>query len=114
VQALFPNPQHKILPGQVGRVRVVLNQRKAALAVPQKALLELQGLQSVYTVGPEEKALARSVVTGDRVGERWVVEQGLKSGDRVIVEGLPKVRPGAAVVAEHYVPPPPPKAKGGK
>jgi membrane fusion protein (multidrug efflux system) len=114
VQALFPNPEHNILPGQFARVRVVLSQKKAALAVPQKAVLELQGLQSVYTVGQDGKALARSVVTGDRVGERWVIEQGLKVGDRVIVEGLPKLRPGAAVIPGPYRPPAASRDQGDK
>lgn len=108
LQATFPNPQHNILPGQFGRVGLHVNEKKNVILVPQRAVLELQGMQSVYTVGPENKVQARSVVTGDRVGEKWVIEQGLKPGDRVIVEGLQKVRPGAQVVPEPW------KAKAGK
>jgi len=104
VQAMFPNPTHIVLPGQFGRVRVILNQKRNAILVPQRAVLELQGAQSVYTVDAASKVLARSVVTGDRVGERWIIEQGLKPGDRVIVEGVQKIRPGSDVAPDPYVP----------
>lgn len=104
LQAKFPNPQHSILPGQFGRIRLHIDERKNVVLVPQKAVQELQGLQSVLTVGPENKVLARSVVTGERVGERWIITQGLKPGDRVIVEGLQKARPGAIVAPQPYKP----------
>lgn len=104
VQATFPNPRHIVLPGQFGRIRVILDQKENAIAIPQRAIVELQGLQSVYTVGPDNRVAARSVVTGDRVGDRWVIEEGLKPGDRVIVEGVQKVRPGAPVAPETYKP----------
>ncbi len=104
VQVTFPNPEQALLPGQFGRVRVKSSERKNAILIPQKAVQELQGLQSVLTVGPDNKVLARSVVTGDRVGERWVIEQGLKPGDRVIVEGLQKAQPGGLVSPKPYDP----------
>jgi membrane fusion protein, multidrug efflux system len=104
VQVTFPNPKHTLLPGQFGRVRLRSSERKNVILVPQKAVQELQGLQSVLTVGPDSKVLVRSVVTGDRVGELWVIEQGLKAGDRVIVEGLQKVQPGAVVSPKPYQP----------
>ncbi|MEP6963273.1 MAG: efflux RND transporter periplasmic adaptor subunit [Acidobacteriota bacterium] len=97
MQATFPNPQGTVLPGQFGRVRVQVEDRKDTILIPQRAVQELQGLQSVLTVGPDNKVLARSITTGDRVGEQWVVRQGLQSGDRVIVEGLQRTAPGAAV-----------------
>jgi membrane fusion protein (multidrug efflux system) len=97
VQAMFRNPDHAVLPGQFGRVRVRTAERLHALLVPQKAVQELQGQQSVLTLGPGNIVQARGVVTGDRVDERWIVEQGLTPGERVIVEGLQKVRPGARV-----------------
>jgi membrane fusion protein (multidrug efflux system) len=105
VQVTFPNPQHTILPGQFGRVRVRSAEKNNAILIPQKAVQELQGMQSVLTVGPENKVLMRSVVTGDRVGESWVIEQGLKPGDRVIVEGIQKAQPGAVVTPKPYLPP---------
>jgi membrane fusion protein, multidrug efflux system len=104
IQATFPNPQHTILPGQFGRVRIRVNDRQNVILVPQKAVQELQGLQSVLTVGSDNKVLARSIVTSDRVGERWIVEQGLKPGDRVIVEGVQKARPGIVVNPQPYQP----------
>ena len=83
IQATFPNPQHNILPGQFGRVRLKTNDRKDVLLVPQRALLDLQGSQSVYAVDANNKVLARNVVVGERIGERAIVLQGLKPGDRV-------------------------------
>jgi membrane fusion protein (multidrug efflux system) len=102
LQATFPNPERAMLPGQFGRVRVQSSRRHDVILVPQKAVEELQGLQSVLTVGPDNKVVARSVVTGDRVGELWIVEQGLRPGDRVVVEGLQKARPGTIVNPQPY------------
>jgi membrane fusion protein (multidrug efflux system) len=102
IQATFPNPDHSILPGQFGRVRIRINDRQNVILVPQKAVQDLQGMQSVLTVGDDNKVLARSIVTSDRVGERWIVEQGLKPGDRVIVEGIQKARPGLVVNPQPY------------
>ncbi len=102
VQATFPNPQHTLLPGQFGRVRVRSTEKKNAILVPQRAVQELQGMQSVLGVGPDNKVVAHSVVTGDRIGDRWIIEQGLKPGDRVIVEGLQKARPGSEVTPKLY------------
>src|SRR5215471_7034404 len=102
LQAKFPNPQHTVLPGQFGRIRLAASVRKDALLVPQRSVSDLQGLQSVFTVGDDNKAVARNVVTAERVGEYWVVQQGLKSGDKVIVEGLQRVRPGALVNPKPY------------
>lgn len=102
VQVTFPNPERSVLPGQFGRVRLRSSEKTDAILVPQKAVQELQGMQSVLTVGKDNKVQARSVVTGDRVDERWVIEQGLRSGDRVIVEGLQKAQPGAVVNPRPY------------
>ncbi len=104
LQATFPNPTHNILPGQFGRIRLRQEDKNNVLLVPQKAVQELQGMQSVFTVGEDNKVIARSVVTGERVDERWIIEQGLKPGDRVIVEGLQKARPGAPVNPRPYKP----------
>ena len=104
LQASFPNPQHRLLPGQFGRVRVQTEERKNVLLVPQRAVQQLQNMQTVYTVGPDNKVQARVVTTAERVGELWVIQQGLKPGDRVIVEGQLKVRPGALVQPLPYHP----------
>ena len=106
VQATFPNPGHSILPGQFGRVRFRVDERHNALIVPQRSVQELQGLQSVLTVGSDNKVVARNVVPGDRVGDGWIIEQGLKPGDRVIVEGTMKARPGSPVTPQPYQPQP--------
>lgn len=105
LQATFPNPTHNLLPGQFGRVRVALGESKGAILVPQRAVEDMQGLQSVLAVGPGNKVLQRGVVMGDRVGDDWIVRQGLQPGDRVIVEGLQKTRPGALVNPVPYVRP---------
>ncbi len=97
VQLKFPNPDRLLRPGQYGRARFVLDTRTGALLVPQRAVSELQNLYSVAVVGPDNKVAFRNVKVGPRVESLWVVEQGLKPGDRVVVEGLQKVRDGATV-----------------
>jgi membrane fusion protein (multidrug efflux system) len=97
LQASFPNPQRRLLPGQFGRVRVQVDERKNALLVPQRAVQQLQNMQTVYAVGQDNKVQTRAVTTAERVGDLWVIDQGLKPGDRVVVEGQLKVRPGALV-----------------
>ena len=113
MQAEFPNPQHKLLPGQFGRVRYVADHRTGALLVPQRAVQQNQSIQSVYVVGPDNKVQARPVKTGPRVGENWIIEHGLDAGDRVIVEGLLTVRPGIPVNAVPWTPKPAPAAVKG-
>jgi membrane fusion protein (multidrug efflux system) len=102
LQASFPNPRHTLLPGQFGRIRVQVDERRNAIVIPQKAVQQIQSMQTVYTVGQDNKALMRPVTTGNRVGELWVIEQGLQPGDRIIVEGQLKVRPGATVQPTPY------------
>jgi membrane fusion protein (multidrug efflux system) len=101
VQAEFPNPDHRLLPGQFARVRYVTAHRTGVILVPQRAVQQNQSLQTVYTLGAGDVVEARAVKTGPRVGESWLIEQGLKPGDRVIVEGLLAARPGVVV---HPVP----------
>jgi membrane fusion protein, multidrug efflux system len=102
LQASFPNPQHTVLPGQFGKVRVETELRRNVMLVPQRAIQQLQSEQTVLTVGPGDIVQLRAIVTAERVGENWIVEQGLKPGDRVIVEGQLKVRPGAHVTPQPY------------
>jgi membrane fusion protein (multidrug efflux system) len=102
MQAQFPNPKGLILPGQFGRVRFITEQRPNAILIPQRAIQQNQNIQSVYVVGAENKAEARPVKTGPRVGDDWIIEQGLKPGEKVIVEGLLSVRPGAVVNPKPY------------
>ncbi|MGA3098293.1 MAG: efflux RND transporter periplasmic adaptor subunit [Bryobacteraceae bacterium] len=97
LQANFPNPQHTLLPGQFGRVRFQTEDRKNAILVPQRAVQQIQSLQTVYVVGPDNVAQARPITTGDRSGESWIVTSGLQPGDRVVVEGQLRLRPGMLV-----------------
>jgi len=97
IQAEFPNPRHTLLPGQFGRVRYVAEHRTSVILVPQRAVQQNQSLQMVYTVGEGNKIEARVVKTGPRVGDSWVIEEGLRPGDRVVVEGLLTSRPGIVV-----------------
>jgi membrane fusion protein (multidrug efflux system) len=97
LQASFPNPQHTLLPGQFGKVRVETELRQNAILVPQRAIQQLQSEQTVFTVNASNIVEARAITTEERVGEDWIVQQGLKPGDRVIVEGQLKVRPGTRV-----------------
>src|SRR6201981_2872500 len=108
---LFPNPDNVLRPGQYGRVRFVSYIRPAALLVPQKAVTELQGTYQVAVVGSDDKVSVRTVRVGERSGAMWIIEQGLKPGERVVVEGVQKVRDGMPVKvtsatasgAGHYV-----------
>lgn len=104
IQGTFPNPEHTILPGQFGRVRLLTHEAKDVIVIPQRAVQQLQNMQSVFTVGPGNKAEARTIETGDRVGDDWIVTQGLKPGDKVIVEGVQRVRPGVPVQPSPYKP----------
>jgi len=102
LQASFPNPQHTLLPGQFGKVRVETELRRNVVLVPQRAIQQLQSEQTVLTVGAGNVVELRAITTAERVGENWIVQQGLKPGDRVIVEGQLKVRPGAHVTPTPY------------
>jgi RND family efflux transporter MFP subunit len=94
---LFPNPDNVLRPGQYGRVRFVSYIRPAALLVPQKAVTELQGMYQVAVVGSNDKVSVRTVRVGDRTGSMWIIEEGVKPGERVVVEGVQKVREGMPV-----------------
>jgi membrane fusion protein (multidrug efflux system) len=95
--AEFPNPKALLRPGQFGRVRLAASVAENALLVPQKAVSQMQSANVVYVVGADNKVALRSVTLGDRVGQDYVVTEGVKAGDRVIVEGLQKARPGSLV-----------------
>ena len=94
---LFPNPGNILRPGGYGKVRTVVRIQKDALLVPQRAVSELQGGYQVAVVDGENKVSIRSVKVGDSFGTRWVITDGLKGGERVVAEGVQKVRPGMLV-----------------
>jgi membrane fusion protein (multidrug efflux system) len=107
VAALFPNPGNLLRPGQFARVRAQRSVKAGALLVPQRAVMELQGSYQVAVVGADQKVDIQPVKVGERVEALWVIDAGLRPGDRVIVEGLQKVRPGMVVTAQPYAAPAP-------
>ncbi len=98
VLATFPNPDGLLRPGQYPKVRDLRELKKGVIVVPQRAVTELQGAQQLYVVGAGDKVEVRPVTMGERVGNRWIVESGIEPGERIVVEGLQKVRAGAQVV----------------
>jgi membrane fusion protein (multidrug efflux system) len=94
---LFPNPSNVLRPGQFGRVRFISYTKAGALLVPQKAVVELQGSYQVAVVGNDNKVSLRTVSVGERTGAMWIIDEGLKPGERVVVEGVQKVRDSMTV-----------------
>jgi membrane fusion protein, multidrug efflux system len=97
IAGLFPNPGNTLRPGGYGKVRAVIRMQRNAVVVPQRAVTELQGGYQVAVVGSDNKVSIKTVTVGDRVGSDWIISDGLKPGDKVIAEGIQKVRPGAQV-----------------
>jgi membrane fusion protein (multidrug efflux system) len=100
LEASFPNPGRIVRPGQYARVRAATDVKPAAILVPQRSVQELQGIYNVAVVGGDDTVELRMVKPGERVGALWVIDSGLKAGERVVVEGLQKVRSGVKVKAE--------------
>jgi len=100
VEAEFPNPGGIVRPGQFGKVRVEVSSKKDAVLVARRSVLDQQGITSVAVVKADDTIEMRPVKTADRVGDLWVIDNGLKAGERVVVEGLQKIRPGAKVKPE--------------
>jgi len=115
VQLTFPNPQFVLRPGQFGRARVLLEMKKNAMLVPQRAVQELQNIYSVAVVGDSNKVTFRNVTVGPRVGQMWVVEDGLMPDERVVAEGLQAIADGVTVRAKPMAEPgtPEPVATSG-
>jgi membrane fusion protein (multidrug efflux system) len=97
VAGVFPNPDRLLRPGQYARVRAATGVRRGAILVPQRAVSELQGSYQVAVVGPDNRVEIRPIQTADRTGPFWVVTKGLSPGERIVIEGTQKVRPGALV-----------------
>lgn len=93
----FANPGNVLRPGQFGRIRALMDMRKGALLVPQRAVNELQGRYQAGVVKPDNRVSIRNVEVGDRTGSFWIINSGLQPGDRVVTEGLAKVRDGVVV-----------------
>ncbi|MGB8520606.1 MAG: efflux RND transporter periplasmic adaptor subunit [Candidatus Tumulicola sp.] len=100
VEARFPNPEGLLRPGGFARVRVVVENRRDALLVPQTAITKSQGVDTVYVVNSKNEVVLRSVTLGTQYKQSFVVNSGINSGDRVIVEGTQKVQPGVKVTVK--------------
>ena len=97
IAGLFPNPGNDLRPGGYAKVRAVISIQHDALLVPQRAVSELQGGYQVAVVDSDNKVNVRTVTVGDRVGSQWIIVSGLNHGERVVAEGVQKVRTGAHV-----------------
>jgi RND family efflux transporter MFP subunit len=97
IRGVFPNPGDLLRPGQYAKVRAIIDMKKSALLIPQRAVLDQQGAHQVAVVGADDTVDLRTVQVGERVGPLWIVGQGLKPGERVIVEGIDRVKAGQKV-----------------
>lgn len=93
----FPNPGNRLRPGQYAKIRAATEIRRGAILVPQRAVNEMQGGYQVAVVGDGNKATIRSVHVGPQLGSLWLIDQGLKPGDRVVIEGFSRVKTGMPV-----------------
>jgi len=101
-EVTFPNPGDTLRPGQFGKVRFVADMKKGAMVIPQEAVTELQGSYQVAVVGDDNKVSIRPAQMGQRIGAMWEVTQGLKPGDKVVVQGVQKVHEGSAVTVKEW------------
>jgi RND family efflux transporter MFP subunit len=99
IRAEFPNKKKLLRPGMFARVRVDLGKRPDTFTVPERALVELQGKTFVWVVGDDSKASQRPILTGEQVGNVFIVNEGLKAGEKIVVEGVNKLREGIPVNA---------------
>jgi membrane fusion protein (multidrug efflux system) len=106
IAGLFDNPGNILRPGQYARIRASTSVRQGALLVPQRAVSELQGTYQVAVVDSNNKVSIATVKVGERAGPKWIIEDGLKPGERVVAEGVQKVRPGAQVNPKPFSPEP--------
>ena len=97
VQASFPNPEGLIRPGQFARINASVRTIKNGILIPQRSVMEMQGINNVYVINNENKVELRRIVVGTTIDSFWLIEEGLSNGERVIYEGLQKVKPGMTV-----------------
>lgn len=100
LEAAFPNPGGIVRPGQFARVRVAVETKAGALLVPQRAVMELQGSYNVAVVKSDDSIDIRPVKVGQRIDNLWIVNSGLSPGERIVIEGVQKVRPGVKVAPQ--------------
>jgi membrane fusion protein (multidrug efflux system) len=100
LEADFPNPDRLVRPGQFARVRGVVETREDAIVVPQRAVIETQGLYQLAVVAPDGTVELRRVEMGPRLENEWIVDAGLDAGERIALEGLQRLRTGMTVVVK--------------
>jgi len=114
VDLAFPNPQKVLRPGLYGKVKAESEIVKNAILVPQRAVQELQGTYTVVVVGAGDKVETRKVTPGQKVGNLWIIQAGLKNGDRVVTDGFQRLRDGMTVVPRPTAAAESPAPAGGK
>ena len=97
IAGLFPNPGNSLRPGQYGRVRLSTTTQKGAVLIPQRSVTELQGMHQVAIVDPDNKIRIQTVQLAQTIGNEWIARDGVKAGEKIVVEGTQKVRPGMQV-----------------
>jgi membrane fusion protein, multidrug efflux system len=102
IATIFPNPGNLLRPGQFGKIRAATSIRKDALLIPQRAVTEIQGNYLVAVVGPDNKVAVRPVKVGQWSGTLWIIQEGLKPGEKVVAEGTQKVKDGLIVVPKPF------------
>ena len=112
VAALFPNPGNLLRPGQFAKIKVMTEMKKGALLVPQRAVSEVQGRYMVAVIGPENKADIRTVQVGEQIGSDRIISEGLKPGEKVVAEGIQKVKKDQPVSPKPFEPQKPAAASG--
>jgi len=100
VQAVFPNPDKLLKPGQYAKVVVKMRDAKNTLYIPQRCMIEMQGQYSVFVVNDENKVESRQVVAGERINDYWIIKEGLQKGEKVVIDALQKVGSGLEVKPE--------------
>ncbi len=103
VQAVFPNPEKLLKPGQYAKVVVLMAEVKDALIIPQRCTIELQGQYSVFVVDKDNKVKQRQIIVGDRIGDMMLVREGLKKGDKLVIDALQQVSTGLEIIPEVIV-----------
>lgn len=104
VATVFPNPKNVLRPGQFARIRAQMGLKKGALLIPQRAVTEVQGRYLVAAVGPDNKVAIKQVKAAERYGQLWVIDEGLQTGDKVVAEGVQKVKEGMVVSPKPFEP----------
>jgi membrane fusion protein (multidrug efflux system) len=100
MQANFPNPKLILRPGLYAKIKAAIRNVKDAVLIPQRCVMELQGLHSVYVVNDSNVVESRQITTGPTVGDYWLIDEGLKAGEKVVIDAMQKVRPGMKIVPE--------------